>query len=405
MRNQLHMQQMIGPVLLGVALCIIAPAHASAKGPWMALTDGNSFESGRTPDRTLHFANASYIRDLTDQTVKIAEITKNPDPKTIETRLKALEVQEMDVIEVYENPKAPGFKQLTMQFQCLQKRYRVVKAEAVERNHLHHFSGETDWQQYTKGDWQSGAYFVACAQEIWKPLVEKDMAAAEKAGVQASQITPNHLKSIQEYGVVVVGVWSSSEGVMKVYRLAWDKVWAGKATPTPFHHNRTAAEEKEYQTWKQKDDAIRAENEKNAPMILSAIAGLEGSVKGELKGLDEEKAFQDEIAGNFKKHKSPYYGTFRGLTEEQVVDVRGAPTSMSTHGNLRLLVYAYVQDTRQEVTIRDGKGNPVGSDVVGQVLRCDVTFKLRVGGNNQQYRVVDYQVKRDITSQGYGQCD
>lgn len=141
MRNQLHMQQMIGPVLLGVALCIIAPAHASAKGPWMALTDGNSFESGRTPDRTLHFANASYIRDLTDQTVKIAEITKNPDPKTIETRLKALEVQEMDVIEVYENPKAPGFKQLTMQFQCLQKRYRVVKAEAVERNHLHHFSG------------------------------------------------------------------------------------------------------------------------------------------------------------------------------------------------------------------------------------------------------------------------
>jgi len=72
---------------------------------------------------------------------------------------------------------------------------------------------------------------------------------------------------------------------------------------------------------------------------------------------------------------------------------------------LRLLAYAYVQDTRQEVTIRDGKGNPVGSDVIGQVLGCAVTFKLRVGGNSKEYRVVDYQVKRDITSQGYGQCD
>ena len=213
------------------------------------------------------------------------------------------------------------------------------------------------------------------------------------------------LKSIQEYGVLAIGAWSSSEGVMKVYRIAWDNVWAGTATPTPFHHNRTAAEEKEYQAWKKQDDAIRAQNERDAPMILSGIAGLEGAVTGELKGLDAEKAFQEEIAGNFKKHKSPYYGTFRGLTEEQVVDVRGAPTSMSTHGNLRLLVYAYAQDTRQEVTIRDGKGNPVGSDVVRQLLRCDVTFKLRVGGNSQNYRVVDYQVKRDITSQGYGQCD
>jgi hypothetical protein len=235
-------------------------------------------------------------------------------------------------------------------------------------------------------------------------LIKKDEAAAKKAGVEASQMRPNDLKSIQEYGVVVVGVWSSREGVDKVYRLAWDRVWAGKATPTPFHHNRTPAEEKEYQAWKKGNDAILAENAA-APMLATAIAGLEGQVQGQLKGMDEEKAFQDEVVKNFNKHKSPYYGTFRGLTEEQVVDVRGAPTTTSKHGDLRLLVYAYSQDNRQEVTIRDGKGNPVGSDVVGQILNCSVTFKLRVGGNQPQYRVVDYQVNRDMTTQGYGQCD
>lgn len=401
MRNPLHIQQLIGTVLLGVALCVITPvpAHASGDGLWMLLGDGSKLESGSKPDRVMHYANAGYIRDRTHQSVKIAEIMKSPDPKTIEARLKALEVQEMDVVEIYENPKAPGFKQLTMQFQCLQKRYRVVKAEAVERNHLHHFSGETDWQQYIPTDWQSRAYFVACAQEVWLPMAKATAGEEQKTNKKSKQA------DLREYGVGVMGYWSSSEGVLKAYRLTWDKIWAGDATPTPFHHNRTAAEEKEYQAWKQKNDAILAENEKNAPMILSAIAGLEGGVTGELKGLDEEKAFQDEIAGNFKKHKSPYYGTFRGLTEEQVVDVRGAPTSISTHGNLRLLGYGYAQDTRQEVTIRDGKGNSVGSDIVGQILRCDVTFKLRVGGNKQQYRVVDYQVKRDITSQGYGQCD
>ena len=122
MPNQVHIQQMIRTVLLGVALCVIVPAQASANKLWVVLSDGNSWDTGRTPDRTLHFANAGYIRDRTDQSVKIAEIMKNPDPKTIDARVKALEVQEMDVVEIHENPKAPGFTQLTMQFQCLQKR-------------------------------------------------------------------------------------------------------------------------------------------------------------------------------------------------------------------------------------------------------------------------------------------
>jgi hypothetical protein len=55
--------------------------------------------------------------------------------------------------------------------------------------------------------------------------------------------------------------------------------------------------------------------------------------------------------------------------------------------------------------IRDGNGNAVGGDVVGQVLSYGVTFKLHVDRYKEQCRAVDYQVKRDITSQGYEQRD
>lgn len=385
-------------VLLGAALCVATVTHANA-GVWMMLGDGGKLESGRKPNRVMHYADASDRRDRSDQNAKIAEIMRDSDPKTIDARVKAMEVMEMDVFEIYEHPTAPGLKKLTMQFQCASKRYKVVKAEAKERNSLHHFSGGTDWQEYVPTDWQSRAYFVACFPEVWQPLAQADVDEQRKTTKAANQA------ALREYGVGVIGYWGTDEGINKVYRLTWDKVWVGDATPVPFHHNRTAAEEKEYQAWKKGNDAVVAENLKNAPMVSSAIGALEGQITGELKGLDDEKAFQDDIAKNFKKHSSTYYGTFRGLTEEQVVDVRGAPTSVSTHDTLRLLAYAYVQDTRQEVTIRDGKGNPVGSDVIGQVLGCAVTFKLRVGGNSKEYRVVDYQVKRDITSQGYGQCD
>jgi hypothetical protein len=382
-----------------IAILFTTMSAQAAAGIWMMIGDGDKLESGTKPDRVMHYANADHIRDRTDQNRKIAEITHDPDPKTLDARIKALEVMEMDVVEIFENPTAPGFRMLTMQFQCLQKRFKVTKSEWKERNSLHRFGGATDWQEYVPTAWQSRAYFVACFPEVWVPLLQADQEELKKTNKVPKQA------ALREYGVGMIGNWTNSDGLNQVYRLTWDKVWAGSATPVPFHNNRTAAEEKEFQKWSKENDAIVAENEKAAPMLAAAIAGLEGQVQGQLEGLNAEKAFQDEIAKNFRKHKSKYYGTFRALTEEQVVEVRGAPSSTSTHGDMRLMEYAYSQDNRQEVTIRDGNGSPVGGDVVGQILRCAVTFKLRVGGDRPQYRVVDYQVNRDITTQGYGQCD
>lgn len=386
------MKSCITPALF-CAVGLIAPTHAST-GLWMMLGDGNKLESGVKPDRVLHFGYAANIRDRTDQNAKIAEITRDPNPKTIDARIKAIEIQEMDVIEIFENPKSPGFRMLTMQFQCTKKRYKIVKSEQKERNSLHRFGGATEWQEYVPSDWQSRAYFVACFPEVWAPLLKADQEELKRTNAVPKQA------ALREYGVGMIGNWAFNDGINRVYRLTWDKIWAGSATPTPFHHNRNAAEEKEYQAWKKGNDAIVAENEKNAPAILASIAGLEGQVKGELKGMDEERAFQNEIAKNFKG-KSQYYNVFRGMTEEALVDVRGAPKATSTHGSLRLLTYSYATDnSKTVVTSTDSRGAVTGTAVDRQTLHCDVTFKLRVGGNKPQYRVVDYTIKRDMTNQG-----
>ena len=284
-----------GSILLGTSL-LASPAYADRTGGlWMLLGDGDKLEAGVTPNRVMHFAYPADIRDRTDQNAKIAEITRDSNPKTIDARLKAMEIAEMDVIEIFEHPKAPGFKMLTMQFQCTKKMHRVVKAEWKERNSLHQFSGETHWQQYVPTDWQSRAYFLACFPEVWVPMAKAEMKEMEKTKAATKQ------NALREYGVGLIGAWTKNEGINQVYRLTWDKIWAGSATPIPFHNNRNAAEEAEYQAWKKGNDAIIAQNEKDAPAVLAGINALEGQVRGELKGMDEEKAFQDEIAKNFQE--------------------------------------------------------------------------------------------------------
>lgn len=388
----------VGLLLFGATLLMTLSAHAN-DGVWMLLGDGAKLESGSKPDRVMHFANGARISDMTDQNVKIAEIMRDSNPKTIDARVKALEIKQMDIVEIHENPGAPGIKVVTMQFHCGNKQHRILQSESIERNNLHRFGGASEWQTYVPTDWQSRAWFLACFPEVWVPMVKADQAEMKQTGKVPKQA------ALREYGLGMLGNWSNSDGPAQAYKVTWEKIWAGDATPVAFHHNRTPAEEKEYQAWKRKNDAVIAENERNAPMLESAISGLEAQVEGQLKGMDEEKAFQEQIAANFRKHKSKYYSTFKGLTEEQLVDVRGVPTSMSTNGNLRSILYAYTTDTRHELTILDGNGTPVATEMAGQLLSCSVTFKLRVGGDKPEFRVVDYVVDRDMTIQGYAECD
>jgi hypothetical protein len=389
----------MGGLLLSGSILPVTAQAGSDGGLWMLLGDGDRLEAGSAPNRVMHFAYASNIRDLTDPNAKISEITKNPDPKTIDARLKAIEIAEMDVVEIFESPSAPGFKMLTMQFQCTKKMYRIAKAEAKERNSLHRFTGATEWQQYVPTDWQSRAYFIACFPEVWTPLAKAEMQEMGRTKAATKQ------QELREYGVGMIGAWNKTDGLNQVYRLTWDKIWAGSATPIPFHHNRNAAEEAEYKAWKAGNDAIMAQNEAAAPMLQQTIASMEKQITGELTGADAEREFILAVNKTFKtksKMAQKMFFGMEGLTEEEIATLWGAPKSVRDFGGTRIFQYNKIIDTRAtnttyvpNVVVGNGQGiDPGYSEVTtqtGSLTECVMDLHLRTGGSKAGYRLVDFK--------------
>lgn len=353
---------------------------------WMVIST-----TGSMPNRVVTYTNANSRRDIADPSAKAAEIMKNHNPKTLDARIRPLRNIEMKVVQVFENPKAPAILRMTTVFDCGNaKRYKISDAEAVARNKLRHRSSRPAWQAVPADGWINRAQFVACDEDVWLEPAKEDWRYMQ---AHPTNRQTDKLK-LPAYGIVLASDWEPYAGP-EIVKFTWDTVFSD-GTFVPFNDSRTAAEEQTYQVQLAEEKAAREEAKKLAPQLDSLIGGLEGTIKG----MDEESKFQEEIAKNFSKRSRSLYHTLRGFTEEQLVEVRGAPSSVSTHGNLRLVVYQSIADNRQEVAILDGKGHAVGREVVGEVLSCEVTFKLRVGGNQPQYRVVDYEIKQDITPQG-----
>jgi hypothetical protein len=375
---------------IAIATVVGLPASCLADA-WMLIGT-----TGEMPDRIVSYANSTSRSDVADPGAKVAEIMKDHNPKTIEARVRQLRNVQMTVVQVFESPKAPAMLRIQAVFDCgTVKQFKISHAEAIARNKVRHRSSRPAWQPVPPTGWISRAHFVACDEEIWQRPASEDFAymRTNPTNRQADKL------KLPAHGIALVGDWSPFEG-LEIIQFTW-KTSFPESTYVAFNDVRSASEEKAYQAFLAEEAAAREQARTLAPKVESAIAGVEGA----LRGLDRESEFQSEIANNFRKHKSSYYGTLKGLTEEQLVEVRGAPNSVSTHGNLRLLVYRRTTDNRQAVTIRDGRGNPVGADVVGQVLNCQVTFRLRVGGNRPEFRVVDYEVNRDMSSHGIAACD
>jgi hypothetical protein len=385
-------------MLVGLALgTSVAKADEPTGGLWMIIGDGGKLEEGVTPNRVMHFAYAADIRDLTDTAAKVAEIARSANPRTLEARLKALEVKEMDVIEIFEHPTAPGFKMVTMQFQCTKELYRVSKSEWKERNSVQRFGGATEWQRFVPRDWRSRAYLIACFPEVWTPLVQSELQTIARTKAVSDQ------DELREYGLGLIGTWRKNDGINQVYRMTWDKIWAGTATPIPFHNNRTPAEEAEYQAWKTRNDAIIAQNERDAPAVLASINALQGSIRGELTAMDAESAFMRKVAANFsQKNKSSQdrFLALQGWTEREIVDFWGVPNGVRDHMGTRSLDYKSRVDTRRteqvNIDIVDSQGQVVGSTTetreAGYLSECDLTLFLEEGGSKPGYRLVDYRL-------------
>lgn len=348
-------------------------------------------QTGNKPNRVAYYAFDGWMFDRTDPNVKANEIMRDHNPKTIEARVKALRQVEVEVLQVFESPKSPAFMRMYLMFDCGKRQYYIKEAEAIARNRVPHKSSRAEWQP-VPNNWLDRAHFVACEEETWRQAGSDDLTTSRKSGKGAQP-------KMQALGLGMVGQWTGPSKEPQVESFTWEKIWTDGTRP-PFNDDRTAKEEKIYQEHIARNKQTLEENAKAAGQIDSMMAGVEG----QLKGMDEESKFQEEIAKNFSKHPNRLYDVHKGLTEEQLVDLRGVPSGSSVNGNLKSIVYAYMQDSRHEVAVRDGNGNVVGMQETGQVLGCEVTFKLRKGGSSPEFRVVDYVAKQDITSQGFGKC-
>ncbi len=344
-------------------------------------------QTGNKPNRVMYYAYEGWMFDRTDPGAKTNEIMRDANPKTIDARIKALKQVELEVLQVFENPKSPAFMRMYLVFDCGKRQYFIKEAEAIARNNVPHKSSRAEWQA-VPNNWLDRAHFVACEEDTWRQAGKDDLTESRKSGEGAQP-------RMQALGLAMVGEWGGTRAEPEVDNFTWKTFWADGSRP-PFTDKRTPKEEEIYQAHIARNKLVQAENQKAAGQIDTMTAGIES----QLKGMDAETQFQQEIASNFKKKGSKYYSTFKGLTEEQLVDVRGVPTTASTHGDLRLLLYRYSKDDRGTANVLDGNGNKVGEQQVGHLLHCDVTFKLRVGGNKPQYRVVDIDMNLDMVHEG-----
>jgi len=376
-------------MLIRLIVLLVAGCFSSTSYAYFWIHIG---QTGSKPNRVMYYAYEGWMFDRTDPGAKANEIMRDANPKTIDVRIKALKQVEIEVLQVFESPKSPAFMRMYLVFDCGKRQYFIKEAEAIARNNVPHKSSRAEWQA-VPNNWLDRAHFVACEEETWRQAGHDDLTESRKSGKGGQP-------RMQALGLGMVGEWGGTRAEPEVDNFTWKTFWADGSRP-PFTDKRTPKEEEIYQAHIARNKQVQAENQNAASQIDKMTAGIEG----QLKGMDSETQFQNEIAKNFSKHPNRLYDVYKGMTEEQLADSRGVPSGSSTSGNLRSIVYAYAQDTRHEVAIRDGQGNVVGMQEAGQLLGCEITFKLRVGGNKSEYRVVDYAAKQDITSQGYGKCE
>lgn len=369
--RSLSMARRIAPY--AAMLCLAAPV--AAKPIWLIVG-----QAGSKPERVAFYASGNSVTDRTDPEVRIAEIMRKVDPKTLDDRLKQLRTMEMTVIQVFESSKAPAHMRMDMAFDCGKRLFRIKQAEAIARNRVSHKSARPEWQK-VPANWIDRALFIACEEDTWRHAAVDDLNNGKGAQPKLSA-----------HGVAIVGTWSGYYEEAQATEFTFEKLWTD-GTRVPFNENRNAEEEKIYQAHMARNAEVMELNKQAGPALDAMIGALEM----QLSGMDKESKFREEIANNFKKHKgqggdNEFWG-LQALTEQQLVDIWGAPTSASNHGELRMLRFTNQEDNRQTVTTVDQKtGAPVATETVGELRVCDVTFKLQVGGDKPQPRVVDYNV-------------
>lgn len=339
---------------------------------------GIVFVEGNKPSRVVYAAEFLNIYDHSSNLNALMNAQTDADFTKLQKEQKQVE---MRVIAVYENKTAPESIDMTLEFQCHQKAYRIRQAHTMLRNGTEKFPTQ-DWQPLASGNsaLPTVTAKVACENEQVSNAAKQ--VAASKNGQDFS--------AFDKLGIVYIGDLDR----LQVVDTVWKTVLADGTRPAYKGKTLSAQETK---AWNEKIDKKLADAKKQA-------ADNEALATTELGKMKEEQEFKKEIAANNKKHtdlfgrESKQYKQLKwlvGKTEKDIVRKAGAPTNVIEAGDARFLTYYNEYFIPGVGYYLDNNGNEIYG---GTTVTCELKIELRQGGSKVDFRAVDYQI--DATNGG-----
>ena len=358
--------------LLGLLLSILLPSGS------LATPRGIIFSEGNKPSRTVYVAE---FLDIYDRTNSLNALINDKNGEDFEKLLKQQKQVEMRIVAVYENKNAPESTDMTVEFMCSQKQYRIVSAHSMIRDGSEKYPTH-DWKPYSdaKSTWPMMAAEIACENERIKNAA--NVVAASKNGQDFS--------ALEKLGIFYIGDPDRLETVDKV----WQTFLVDGKRPAYADKKLTDAEVATYN--KKMDQSLANAKKTNKAGIAMANAEL-GKIK-------DEREFKQEIAQNNKKHtdlfgrESKQYKQLKwltGKTEKDIVRKAGAPTNVIEAGDARFLTYYNEYFIPGVGYYLDNNGNEIYG---GTAVTCELKIELRQSRAKVDFRAVDYQI--DATNGG-----
>jgi len=339
---------------------------------------GIIFVEGDKPSRVAYVAEFLNIYDHSSSLTAMMNAQTDADFRKLQKEQKQVE---MRVIAVYENKTAPESIDMTLEFQCHKKMYRINQAHAMLRDTTEKRTKQ-DWKPYTSSN---SALPIAAA----KIACEHDLVSKAAKEVAASK-NAQDFSAFNQLGIVYIGDLDR----LQVVDTVWETMLADGTRPAYKSKKLTAEETK---AWNEKIDKKLAEAKKQTADNEALAATEFGNIKA-------EQEFKKKITANNKKHtdlfgrESKQYKQLKwliGQTEKDVVRNSGAPLDVVDAGDARFLTYYNEYFIPGVGYYLDSNGNEVPG---GTTVTCELTIELRQGGSKVDFRAVDYQI--DATNGG-----
>jgi hypothetical protein len=338
----------------------------------LAAPMGIIFVEGDKPSRVAYAAEFLNIYDHSSSLNALMNAQTGSDFKKLQKEQKQVE---MRVIAVYENKTAPESIDMTLEFQCHKKAYRINQAHAMLRDATEKRTKQ-DWKPYTSGNSALPivAAKVACEQELVTNAAKE--VAASKNGQDFS--------AFDQLGIIYIGDLDR----LQVVDTVWKTILVDGTRPAYKGKTLTAQETK---AWNEKIDKKLADAKKQT-------ADNEALASTELGKMKEEQEFKKEIAANNKKHtdlfgrESKQFKQLKwllGKTEKDIVRNSGAPTNVTEAGGARFLTYYNEYFIPGVGYYLDSNGNEIYG---GTTVTCELIIELRQSGSKVNFRAIDYEL-------------